>query len=109
MTVETCLSFCAHAAYPLAGLQYSRECWCGDHLNSLSQKVADALCDTPCDGANNTACGGALRLTLYNSTVPVTDLDSAAAALDWRRGGSGNGAMVFGCMVGVIGLAIGIL
>ncbi|KAI1312409.1 WSC domain-containing protein [Xylaria venustula] len=77
MTVQKCLDFCAHGnsssgaahAYRLAGLEYSRECWCGDALNSLSVQLPDSACNTPCDGANSTACGGALRLTVYNSTA----------------------------------------
>ncbi|KAI0974545.1 WSC domain-containing protein [Xylaria arbuscula] len=77
MTVQKCLDFCAHGnsstgaahAYRLAGLEYSRECWCGDALNSLSVQLPDSACNTACDGANSTACGGALRLTVYNSTA----------------------------------------
>ncbi|KAI3329460.1 WSC domain-containing protein [Xylariaceae sp. AK1471] len=95
MTVEKCLDFCVHGdtsqkhpgAYALAGLQYSRECWCADTLNSLSVKLADADCDTPCDGANTTACGGALRLSLYNYTGPAADKKKNAAAGGWGKGG----------------------
>ncbi|KAI0432137.1 WSC domain-containing protein [Xylaria sp. FL1042] len=109
MTVEKCLDFCARGnanahAYRLAGLEYSRECWCGDELNSLSVQLADAACDTPCDGANSTACGGALRLTLYNSTAAVKDGESGAES--WRRGGVFRGA-VLGTVILGLGFALG--
>ncbi|KAI0193333.1 carbohydrate-binding WSC, partial [Xylaria flabelliformis] len=80
MTVETCLAFCTggdtqqnhRAPYRLAGLEYARECWCGDVLNSLAVRLEDAACDLPCDGANTTACGGALKLSLYNATTTTS-------------------------------------
>ncbi|KAI1369343.1 WSC domain-containing protein [Xylaria arbuscula] len=82
MTVEKCLDFCAQTRpsrpYQLAGLEYSRECWCGDTLNSLSARLEDSACDTACDGANTTACGGALRLSVYNSTADGASGESGA-------------------------------
>ncbi|KAI0409608.1 WSC domain-containing protein [Xylaria palmicola] len=78
MTVGECLGFCARGAYRLAGLEYARECWCGDELNIFSVPLADAACDNPCDGANATACGGSLKLSLYNSTAPPVDESRAA-------------------------------
>ncbi|KAI1279129.1 WSC domain-containing protein [Xylaria sp. FL0933] len=105
MTVEKCLDFCARGtAYRLAGLEYSRECWCGDELNSLSVRLPDAACDTPCDGANSTACGGALRLTLYNSTAPAKDDESGAGS--WRIEGALRGA-VLGTVLFGLALALG--
>ncbi|ORY65883.1 WSC domain-containing protein, partial [Pseudomassariella vexata] len=73
MTVPLCLNYCAgnntaKTQYRVAGLEYSRECWCADELSSLSVKLDDADCNTACDGDNTTACGGALRLSLYNLT-----------------------------------------
>ena len=69
MTVPLCLDHCARNAastsFAYAGLEYSRECWCADNLNPLSIRVPDAECDTPCDGDATTACGGALRLSVY--------------------------------------------
>lgn len=68
MTVAKCLSFCGGAgsgtAYTYAGLEYARECWCGQELSSLATKEAEAQCNLPCDGDNGTLCGGDLRLTV---------------------------------------------
>jgi len=77
LTVPMCLEWCAHNGtalmgrpYKFAGLEYSRECYCGDNLNSLARKLSDdSLCNTPCDGDNITACGGANKLSLYNITA----------------------------------------
>jgi hypothetical protein len=117
MTVEACLDFCGRGdaaaapkphpgAYALAGLQYSRECWCGDKLNSLSVRLADADCDTPCDGANTTACGGALRLSLYNLTDPAVGGKKNAAARGWGRGSGAWAGVGMTTVVVVLGLAL---
>ncbi|KAH8167660.1 hypothetical protein CIB48_g597 [Xylaria polymorpha] len=112
MTVEICLAFCARgdatqdhrAAYRLAGLEYSRECWCGDKLNPLTVRLDDAACDLPCDGANTTACGGALKLSLYNATAAVlADEEKSAAEGRWERAWGG---VLMSTMVLVLGFAL---
>ncbi|KAI2628916.1 WSC domain-containing protein [Xylaria nigripes] len=94
MTVARCLDFCANGndkTYQLAGLEFSRECWCADKLNSLSVQLPDALCNMPCDGQKSTACGGALRLSLYNATGADT---AESAAAEWRGGRALSGLVV---------------
>ncbi|EFX04613.1 hypothetical protein CMQ_1541 [Grosmannia clavigera kw1407] len=80
MTVPLCLAFCGSAAYPYAGLEYGRECWCGQDLSALATEEPAADCDLPCDGDTSALCGGNLRLTVY--------LLSAAAT-----GGAAHGAL----------------
>ncbi|KAI0100419.1 WSC domain-containing protein [Nemania sp. FL0031] len=104
MTVAKCLQFCAygdkeHGAYLLAGLEYARECWCGDEINAFSVPLPDSACDFGCDGANNTACGGSLKLSVYNATHGVPAKNAAA---EWRRRGAWGGTVV-----GTITLALG--
>ncbi|KAI1112475.1 WSC domain-containing protein [Nemania sp. NC0429] len=116
MTVARCLEFCAwgdreHGAYRLAGLEYARECWCGDELNPFSVPLADDRCDFGCDGANTTACGGSLKLTVYNATHGVPDRKGRNGAAEWRRRGA-RGAVVAGTTtMGLVvwGLVLGAL
>lgn len=112
MTVARCLEFCAwgdreHGAYRLAGLEYARECWCGDELNPFSAPLTDAACDMGCDGANTTACGGSLKLTVYNATHGVPDRKNrnAAAAERGPRGAVATWAVA----LVVLGLVLGTL
>ncbi|KAI1757309.1 WSC domain-containing protein [Xylaria castorea] len=115
MTVEACLAFCARgdatarnnheAPYRLAGLEYSRECWCGDALNPLTVHLDDDACDLPCDGANTTACGGVLKLSLYNATAAsLTNKKSGAA--EWRREGAWGGVLAATTVL-VLGFSLG--
>ncbi|KAK8874124.1 WSC domain-containing protein [Apiospora arundinis] len=67
MTVPVCLEFCDK--YKYAGLQWSRECWCGNEINMRSTKQNDSDCDLACSGDQHVACGGNLKLSIYNSTT----------------------------------------
>ncbi|OTB07533.1 hypothetical protein M426DRAFT_267952 [Hypoxylon sp. CI-4A] len=79
MQVTPCLNYCTNAGnsnsstgkgWKYAGLEFSKECWCGDNLNKHSYHMVDSVCDMPCAGNNKTVCGGHLALTLYNATAP---------------------------------------
>ncbi|EQK98802.1 hypothetical protein G6O67_001524 [Ophiocordyceps sinensis] len=70
MTVPLCLGFCANGRtqYRYAGLEWSRECWCSQTLSGISAKLDDARCDFPCEGDQDTSCGGSLKLAVYRLT-----------------------------------------
>ncbi|KAH7035161.1 uncharacterized protein B0I36DRAFT_346987 [Microdochium trichocladiopsis] len=99
LTAPMCLEWCAHNGtallgrpYKFAGLEYSRECYCGDNLNSLVRKLDDSACNTYCDGDNTTACGGANKLSLYNITASA--LHSGAGPRIYFPGGGQAGAVL---------------
>ena len=66
MTVPLCLAFCSSGStqYAYAGLEFSRECWCAQHISGASAKLDDGECDTACDGNRTTVCGGSLKLSV---------------------------------------------
>ncbi|RDW59493.1 WSC-domain-containing protein [Coleophoma cylindrospora] len=67
MTVSRCLSNCWN--YAFAGIEYGRECWCGNTLASTSTNVTDSpkggQCSFTCPGNSTEYCGAGNRLTLY--------------------------------------------
>jgi hypothetical protein len=66
MTIEKCLSDCW--MYQYAGVEYGRECWCGNTLNtggSTSLNVSDSNCGFTCPGNNSEFCGSGSHLSLY--------------------------------------------
>ncbi|KAF2816474.1 WSC-domain-containing protein [Mytilinidion resinicola] len=65
LTVESCLDACEAAGYSLAGVEYSRECYCGNTLIGNNQPISDATCNMPCSGNANELCGGPGALNLY--------------------------------------------
>ena len=68
MTPESCQTFCLARNLPLAGLQYTRECYCGTTLSS-SAATAQPGCTMPCSGNATQICGGSSRLSVYNYTL----------------------------------------
>ncbi|KAG7287013.1 hypothetical protein NEMBOFW57_006513 [Staphylotrichum longicolle] len=66
MTVESCAAFCSQYTY--FGVEYSRECYCGDTV--LGSAAAESDCSHLCSGNNAEWCGGPSRLNLYQKQPP---------------------------------------
>ncbi|KAL2671281.1 hypothetical protein Neosp_013861 [[Neocosmospora] mangrovei] len=76
MTIDVCLEKCWMFKY--AGVEYGRECWCGDTLNwggntgaTPGKNVTMDDCNFKCPGDALTFCGAGSRMNLYinNSTA----------------------------------------
>jgi uncharacterized protein DUF1996/WSC domain-containing protein len=67
MTVETCIAFCNDRGYKFAGLEYQRECYCGNDVAADRAPVKGILgvCEMPCKGDSSQICGGYGGLSLY--------------------------------------------
>ena len=73
MTTASCLQFCKAGnngtTMQYAGIEYGRECYCGQYLSALSVQLnATENCIYACDGNASEVCGGHLAMTLYNLT-----------------------------------------
>ncbi|CAJ2505176.1 Uu.00g125700.m01.CDS01 [Anthostomella pinea] len=83
MTVELCAAFC-HSALAngtaLMGVQYGRECYCGNVLNTGSTPAPADDCDFPCGGNGDEYCGAGSRLNLYRF-IPASSSSSSSTAL----------------------------
>jgi hypothetical protein len=76
-TVNNCLTLCSTYGYAAVGLEYGRECWCGDAPQVAANggfKAADADCNIPCSGAPTELCGGVQRFEYYSWTSTTTPL-----------------------------------
>ncbi|OCF54481.1 hypothetical protein L486_08030 [Kwoniella mangroviensis CBS 10435] len=68
MTVPLCLNKCASLGYQYGGIEYGRECYCGNSLdNGADLTKTSTLCGTPCAGNPSTPCGGWNALQVYNN------------------------------------------
>ena len=68
MTVKTCVVFCESKGFALAGLEYARECYCGDEYSGADRapkKGVMGACAVPCAGAAGEICGAAGALSMY--------------------------------------------
>ncbi|RPB18619.1 WSC-domain-containing protein [Terfezia boudieri ATCC MYA-4762] len=66
MTVEGCVGFCQEGGWPLAGVEYSTECFCGKELQNGAVKAGDGGCNMVCGGDKLAFCGGYARLNIYS-------------------------------------------
>ncbi|KAJ3324702.1 hypothetical protein HDU76_013345 [Blyttiomyces sp. JEL0837] len=85
MTIELCLSTCAGLTagntkvYQYAGLEYARECWCG---NAAPTSAMVNTCTSPCKGNSSEICGngGAIDVwSVLGVPVPVTSTTVASS------------------------------
>ncbi|KAI0120698.1 copper radical oxidase [Xylariales sp. AK1849] len=65
MTNELCTAACNSAGYPLAGTEYSGECYCGQVYSNGGAQV-ESGCNMVCNGASTEICGGASRLSVWS-------------------------------------------
>ncbi|KAH0538563.1 hypothetical protein FGG08_004851 [Glutinoglossum americanum] len=67
MTPTECKTLCLHQNFPLAGVEFSRQCFCGTALRN-STLAAASTCNMPCAGNSSDTCGGAFRMSVWNYT-----------------------------------------
>ncbi|KAI0676190.1 WSC-domain-containing protein [Trametes maxima] len=70
MTIGACIAHCAARGHSMAGLEYARECYCGNAFaNGGGAPLADAQCDMACAGDAGKVCGGRMALSLFKKTA----------------------------------------
>ncbi|EEP77316.1 predicted protein [Uncinocarpus reesii 1704] len=73
LTVGDCANLCGQ--YQFFGVEYGRECYCGNMKNSESVLVDDAECSMACSGDSSELCGAPYRLSLYKNTEWVPTIN----------------------------------
>ncbi|KAK3317360.1 carbohydrate-binding WSC [Cercophora scortea] len=63
MSLEKCEAECA--GWPLWGVEFGRECYCGNAFTEGAEQVGDGECDKICAGDVTELCGAANRLMAY--------------------------------------------
>nr|XP_019047974.1 hypothetical protein I302_04595 [Kwoniella bestiolae CBS 10118]OCF26904.1 hypothetical protein I302_04595 [Kwoniella bestiolae CBS 10118] len=85
-TIESCLARCDAGGYPIAGIEYGNQCFCGSYLSNGASLSTPATCAVACPGNNAQTCGGYYAMSLYVSTklngaALSSDLSAVAATL----------------------------
>lgn len=67
MTVQSCVVACQGSSYALAGVDYARQCFCGNAVakGSATAQISDCTADF-FTGNSTQFCGGANRLLVYS-------------------------------------------
>lgn len=74
MTPAFCINYCAQQGFPLAGVEYANECYCGKSFSIASSKANQTICNFPCAGDNTQSCGGNAAINVYHNTADKTPL-----------------------------------
>ncbi|KAI6750705.1 hypothetical protein HG530_014601 [Fusarium avenaceum] len=66
VTIESCLDYCEREGYLFVGLEYGRECYCGNAVekSKLPVKGQRGKCEIPYAGSKEQVCGGPDALSL---------------------------------------------
>ncbi|WWD03156.1 hypothetical protein V865_001203 [Kwoniella europaea PYCC6329] len=95
MTVDLCLGYCETQGFQYAGVEYGRECYCGDSLiNGASLSSPSSSCNKLCGGDSTSTCGGPNALQLYTNPTLALNLQVT------------NGYSYQGCIQEVSGRAL---
>ena len=78
MTVAVCLDYCKTKGTIYAGIEYRRECYCGDSL--ATDAVPNAVgCSLTCKSNATEYCGGSLKMDVYRSVTLSTSTSSPSS------------------------------
>ena len=64
-TVPFCMEACSKKGYKYAGVEYAKECFCGNKLPKSQRLIAE--CNMDCSGDKSQKCGGGNRINVYKS------------------------------------------
>lgn len=68
MTVEKCVDHCSAGGFSYAGLEYGRECYCGNTLKEANAPKDGIMgaCTMKCSGNDKQFCGAGAALSIYH-------------------------------------------
>ena len=69
-TPSECIRRCKHEGYAYAGVQYGKECFCGNLPPPSDLIVDQSQCNHKCTGDQNLICGGGCRNNVYSTVEP---------------------------------------
>ncbi|GFQ80628.1 xylosyltransferase oxt [Trichonephila clavata] len=65
-----CIDICLQSGYQYAGVQYSKECFCGKEKPLEDFRLNDELCNMPCPQSPVEKCGGYFSMNVYHTGLP---------------------------------------
>ncbi|WWC57615.1 uncharacterized protein I303_100147 [Kwoniella dejecticola CBS 10117] len=98
MTRGACVSWCNDRGYPLAGVEYGRECYCDFSMRNGASNTTlldSSKCAMKCANNTNENCGGSSTLELFQNPAlyPVAKLPTGWSSNGCQTEGSGSRAL----------------
>ena len=64
---QYCRKKCRSQEYAFSGVEYGRQCFCGNTPPAQSEVVEDSQCGSKCPADSSSKCGGSWRLNVYET------------------------------------------
>ena len=74
MTVEKCKELCLDGGFAYAGVQYARQCFCGD----TAPTEPATNCNMKCHGNKDQICGGSWAMNVYSTSTLAYSCEHAS-------------------------------
>ncbi|XP_054269533.1 uncharacterized protein LOC128990907 isoform X2 [Macrosteles quadrilineatus] len=71
-TPRRCMNFCLQLGFRYSGVEYGKECFCGNEKPNTNLAVNQEDCSKPCSGDAVESCGADWRLAVYATNTTVT-------------------------------------
>ncbi|XP_040583031.1 xylosyltransferase oxt [Lepeophtheirus salmonis] len=68
---KKCIEACTFYGFTFAGVQYKKECFCGNSLPKDTSEVS--TCDLPCPKQEDGMCGGYLSMNIYHTGLIISN------------------------------------
>ncbi|CAL1290966.1 unnamed protein product [Larinioides sclopetarius] len=65
-----CIDMCLQSGYQYAGVQYSKECFCGKERPHEDLKLSEDQCNMNCPQSPHEKCGGYFAMNIYHTGLP---------------------------------------
>ncbi|KAF7334401.1 Copper radical oxidase [Mycena venus] len=86
MSIEACTSYCCTGGYSYAGMEYGKECYCGNYLRAQDVAANPADCNMQCTGNATESCGAGNRIQVYyNAPPPASTPGSVGENGQWKH------------------------
>ena len=79
LTVESCVAGCKSHGYSIAGMEYSKQCYCDNYIRHEPTLLADSKCNMACSGNSAEMCGAGNVLSIYANSTTLTPYVDATA------------------------------
>ncbi|RUS75203.1 hypothetical protein EGW08_017040 [Elysia chlorotica] len=66
---QECIDHCFRSGMKYAGLQFTKECWCGNQYGQHGPRLEEAHCHSVCPGNGSQACGAYLSNRIFGTGV----------------------------------------
>ena len=67
-TPEFCINACKEKGFKFAGVEWGKQCFCGNTEPAVDKKVPGTECNMVCPGDSSILCGASWRMNIFSTS-----------------------------------------